>query len=60
MNTVALPALAPRTKTKPRGRHPDKALSPAFVRTASPGRHCDGNGLYLFVQPSGGVKPIPS
>ena len=40
-------------KTKPKGRHPDKALSPAFVRSAPPGRHADGNGLYLFVQPSG-------
>ena len=40
-------------KTKPKGRHPDKALSAAFVRSAPPGRHCDGNGLYLFVQPSG-------
>ena len=43
----------PPRKTKPKGRHPDKALSAAFVRTAPPGRHCDGNGLYLFVQPSG-------
>ena len=43
----------PLRKTKPKGRHPDKALSAAFVRTAPPGRHCDGNGLYLFVQPSG-------
>ena len=43
----------PPRKTKPKGRHPDKALSAAFVRTALPGRHCDGNGLYLFVQPSG-------
>ena len=40
-------------KTKPNGRHPQKALSPAFVRSAPPGRHADGNGLYLFVQPSG-------
>ena len=40
-------------KTKPKGRHPQKALSAAFVRSAPPGRHCDGNGLYLFVQPSG-------
>ena len=39
--------------TKPRGRHPHKALSPAFVRSAPPGRHADGNGLYLYVQPSG-------
>ena len=43
---------APR-RFKPRGRHPDKALSAAFVRTAPPGRYCDGQGLYLFVQPSG-------
>ena len=43
----------PPRKTKPKGRHPDKALSAAFVRTAPPGRYCDGNGLYLFVQPSG-------
>ena len=35
------------------GRHPHKALSAAFVRSAPPGRHCDGNGLYLFVKPSG-------
>ena len=40
-------------KTKPKGRHPDKVLSVSFVRTAAPGRHADGNGLYLFVQPSG-------
>ena len=40
-------------KTKPKGCHPDKALSAAFVRSAPPGRHADGNGLYLFVQPSG-------
>ena len=40
-------------KTKPKGRHPYKALSAAFIRTALPGRHADGNGLYLYVQPSG-------
>ena len=40
-------------RTKPKGRHPQKALSPAFLRSAPPGRHADGNGLYLFVQPSG-------
>ena len=43
----------PPRKTKPRGRHPEKALSAPFIRTAPPGRHADGNGLYLFVQPSG-------
>ncbi len=40
-------------KTKPKGRHPDKALSASFVRSAGVGRYADGNGLYLFVQPSG-------
>ena len=38
---------------KPRGRHPDRALSAAFIRSAPPGRHCDGQGLYLVVQPTG-------
>ncbi|MYB08166.1 MAG: DUF4102 domain-containing protein [Gemmatimonadetes bacterium] len=42
-----------RRKTKPKGRHPHKALSAAFIRSAPPGRHADGNGLYLYVQPSG-------
>ena len=42
-----------RPKTKPTGRHPNNALSAAFLRSAPPGRHADGNGLYLFVQPSG-------
>ncbi len=37
----------------PCGRHPYQALSAAFVRTAPLGTHADGNGLYLFVQPSG-------
>ena len=52
MDVVAKPAATPH-RTKRRGRHPDKALSAALVRTAPPGRHADGNGLYLFVQPSG-------
>ena len=51
MNSSADAAGRPR-KTKPRGRHPDKALTTAFVRTAEPGRYCDGQGLYLFVQVS--------
>ena len=39
---------------KPRGRHPDKALSTVFVRSVTrAGRYCDGHGLYLEVQPSG-------
>ena len=52
MDVVEKPAPTPR-RTKRRGRHPDKALSAAFVRSAPLGRHADGNGLYLFVQPTG-------
>ena len=52
MNVVAKSAARP-SRTKRRGRHPDKALTAAFVRSAPPGRHADGNGLYLFVQPTG-------
>ena len=52
MDTVINIAPA-RPKTKPTGRHPSNALSAAFLRSAPPGRHADGNGLYLFVQPSG-------
>ena len=52
MDTVRI--FAPvRPKTKPTGRHPSNALSAAFLRSAPPGRHADGNGLYLFVQPGG-------
>ena len=43
----------PSPKGKPKGPHPHKALSAAFVRAAPPGRYCDGNTLYLFVQRSG-------
>ena len=33
--------------------YPPKALSAAFCRSiAQPGRYCDGNGLYLHVEPS--------
>ena len=52
MDVVAKTAAKTR-RSKRRGRHPDKALSAAFVRSAPPGRHADGNGLYLFVQPTG-------
>ena len=39
---------------KPRGRHPNNALTPAFVRNVSQaGRYCDGQGLYLDVRPTG-------
>ena len=50
---VAEKTPATTRRTKRRGRHPDKALAAAFVRSAPPGRHADGNGLYLFVQSTG-------
>ena len=50
---MAVDQKTPR-RTKPRGRHPHNALSAAFVRSvAQAGRYCDGNGLYLQVDPSG-------
>ena len=54
--TAKTPRALPRKQrgTKRRGRHPDKALSAAFCRNvAESGRYCDGNGLYLHVDPSG-------
>lgn len=35
------------------GPHVEKRLSAAFVRSAPPGRHADGGGLFLQVDPSG-------
>ena len=32
---------------------PADRLSAAFVRSAPPGRHCDGNGLYLYIKKTG-------
>ena len=52
MDTVSTATAKPR-RTKPRGRHPDKALSAAFIRSAPPGRHADGNGLFLYVKSEG-------
>ena len=52
MYTETKTASTPR-RTKPRGRHPHNALAPSFVRSAPPGHHIDGNGLYLYVQPTG-------
>ena len=50
---MTAPAQSPR-KTKPSRPHPRNALSAAFCRSvAQPGRYCDGNGLYLHVEPSG-------
>ena len=36
-----------------RGRHPHKKLTDLAARQARPGRHSDGEGLYLFVRESG-------
>ena len=49
----ATPARGASRRTKPQGRHPDKRLTTGFVRSVAPGRYCDGQGLYLYVQTSG-------
>lgn len=42
---------------KPKGRHPEKALSSVRIRAINkPGRYADGNGLYLIVDPSGAKR----
>ena len=48
----------PRLKVpKVRRAHPDKALTAVHVRnTKKPGKYCDGNGLYLVVDPSGAKR----
>lgn len=44
-------------KTKPNGQHREKALSAAFVRTATtPGKYFDGHGLFLKVDVSGAKR----
>src|SRR2546428_5226745 len=48
---------APLSARKPPGHHPDKRLNAVRVRTLkTPGRYADGNGLYLFVDPSGAKR----
>jgi integrase len=40
-----------------RRRHPDRVLTAVQVRQLKvPGRHADGNGLYLLVEPSGAKR----
>jgi hypothetical protein len=46
----------PRGKAK--GPHLERRLTAAFVKTAPPGRHTDGGGLYLRVDPSGARRWI--
>ena len=42
-----------RDPGKRRGKHPHWPLTEQVIRQAKPGRYADGNGLYLFVRPSG-------
>lgn len=43
--------------TKRTGRHPDKALTSVRINALKdPGRHADGNGLYLVIEPSGAKR----
>ena len=54
---LTLPRKSRQTKRK--GRHPSNALTAAFCRhVAEAGRYCDGNGLYLQVDPSGARRWI--
>ena len=58
-NAMVMPYPNKERRLKPRGRHPDNALSAAFVRSvATAGRYCDGQGLYLHVDPSGSRRWI--
>lgn len=43
-----------------KGREPGVVLAAGFTRNAPPGRHCDHNGLYGFVQPNGSLEWPPS
>lgn len=40
-------------KKKPKGRYPHNRLTAAFVKSAPPGRHFDGQGLFLLVERNG-------
>jgi integrase len=47
----------PSKGRKPRGRHPERRLTPVQIRAIkTAGRHADGNGLYLVVDPSGAKR----
>lgn len=41
---------------KATGKHQEKRLTAAHLRKPAPGRHADGNGLYLEVDPSGAAR----
>ena len=42
-----------KPRGKSRGRHPHNKLTVLTMRQLGPGRHADGEGLYLFVRESG-------
>jgi hypothetical protein len=44
---------APLRRGKGKGPHRDRRLTAPFVKKAPPGRHTDGGGLFLVVDPSG-------
>jgi len=46
----------PKRRGKAKGRHVEKRLSASFVKSAPPGRHTDGGGLYLVVDKSGAKR----
>jgi integrase len=53
-----LDTLRIKVATERRG-HPDKALTAVHVRNIrKPGKYCDGNGLYLMVDPTGAKRWI--
>lgn len=41
---------------KAKGRHKVEHLTAAFCKNAKPGRHTDGRGLYLVVEPTGAKR----
>lgn len=41
---------------KAKGRHKVEHLTAAFCKSAKPGRHTDGRGLYLVVEPTGAKR----
>jgi hypothetical protein len=52
----AKPLGPPRQSMRARPRRAGERLTEQIIETAAPGRHCDGNGLWLAVSPSGTKK----
>lgn len=50
------PKTGARKTGKAAGRHPENRLTHPAIKTAKPGRHADGNGLYLEVDHSGAKR----